>query len=38
MKPYQLVIAPIARDDLIDIYQYTIKQWGAKRTERYLCG
>tara|TARA_R110000868_G_scaffold72090_1_gene210283 strand:+ start:496 stop:792 length:297 start_codon:yes stop_codon:yes gene_type:complete len=36
MKPYQLVISPIARDDLTDISQYSTQQWGATQTERYL--
>ncbi|MFT7315553.1 MAG: plasmid stabilization system protein ParE [Paraglaciecola sp.] len=36
MKTYQLVILPIARDDLTDISQYSKQHWGPKQTERYL--
>ncbi|GAC18145.1 type II toxin-antitoxin system RelE/ParE family toxin [Paraglaciecola arctica] len=36
MKTYQLVISPIARNDLADISKYTTQNWRAKQTKGYL--
>lgn len=36
MSTCQLVIAPAARDDLTDIYQYGLSQWGQAQSEHYL--
>ena len=36
MPIYQLVIAPAAKNDLKDIYQYGLRQWGQARSDRYL--
>jgi toxin ParE1/3/4 len=33
---YQLVIAPVAKNDLKDIYQYGLRQWGQAQSESYL--
>jgi toxin ParE1/3/4 len=33
---YQLVIAPAAKNDLKDIYQYGLRQWGQAQSESYL--
>ena len=32
----QLVIAPAAKNDLKDIYQYGLRQWGRAQSESYL--
>ena len=37
MASYQLVIAPAAKDDLRDIYQYGLRQWGQAQSNRYLA-
>jgi len=37
MVPHQLVIAPAAKNDLKDIYQYGLRQWGEARSESYLA-
>ena len=36
MATYQLVIAPTAKADLGDIYQYGLRQWGQARSASYL--
>ena len=36
MPAHQLVIAPAAKTDLKDIYQYGLRQWGQARSDRYL--
>ncbi len=36
MASCQLVIAPAARNDLKDIYQYGLRQWGQARSKSYL--
>lgn len=36
MPKYQLVIAPAAKTDLKDIYQYGLRQWGLNRSKSYL--
>jgi toxin ParE1/3/4 len=36
MARYQLVIAPAAKNDLKDIYQYGLRQWGQAQSESYL--
>lgn len=36
MASHQLVIAPAAKNDLKDIYQYGLRQWGQARSESYL--
>jgi len=36
MPAHQLVIAPVAKTDLKDIYQYGLRQWGQTQSERYL--
>ena len=36
MASHQLVIAPAARNDLKEIYQYGLRQWGQARSESYL--
>lgn len=36
MASPQLVIAPAAKNDLKDIYQYGLRQWGQARSESYL--
>lgn len=33
---YQLAIAPAAKNDLKDIYQYGLRQWGRAQSESYL--
>ena len=37
MAPHQLVIAPAARNDLKEIYQYGLRQWGQARSDNYLA-
>ena len=32
----QLVIAPAAKNDLKDIYQYGLRRWGQLQSENYL--
>jgi toxin ParE1/3/4 len=36
MPAHQLVIAPAAKTDLKDIYQYGLRQWGQAQSDRYL--
>ena len=36
MAARKLVIAPAARNDLRDIYQYGLRQWGQAQSESYL--
>ena len=36
MASHQLVIAPAARNDLKEIYQYGLRQWGQAKSESYL--
>jgi toxin ParE1/3/4 len=36
MPVHQLVIAPAAKTDLKDIYQYGLRQWGQTQSESYL--
>ncbi len=36
MASHQLVIAPAAINDLKDIYQYGLRQWGQAQSESYL--
>mgnify|MGYP000054792174 FL=1 len=37
MASHQLVIAPAAKKDLKDIYQYGMRQWGQAKSESYLA-
>ncbi len=32
----QLIIAPAAKNDLRDIYQYGLQQWGQTQSDNYL--
>lgn len=36
MPARQLVIAPAARTDLKDIYQFGLRQWGQAQSDSYL--
>lgn len=36
MPTHQLIIAPAAKADLKDIYQYGLRQWGQAQSEAYL--
>jgi len=36
MASHQLVIAPAAKNDLKDIFQYGLRQWGQAQSESYL--
>ena len=36
MASHQLVIAPAAKDDLKEIYQYGLRQWGQSQSESYV--
>jgi plasmid stabilization system protein ParE len=36
MPVHQIVIAPAAKTDLKDIYQYGLRQWGQTHSESYL--
>ncbi|KRW82286.1 type II toxin-antitoxin system RelE/ParE family toxin [Marinobacter sp. P4B1] len=36
MASHQLVIAPAAKNDLKDIYQYGLRQWGQAQSESHL--
>ena len=36
MPASQLVIAPAAKADLKDIYQYGLRQWGQAQSDSYL--
>lgn len=37
MPAQQLVIAPAAKNDLKDIYQYGLRQWGQAQSNDYLA-
>ena len=36
MASHQLAIAPTAKNDLKEIYQYGLRQWGQSQSESYL--
>ncbi len=36
MPTHTLLIAPAAKADLQDIYQYGLQQWGQKQSDNYL--
>jgi toxin ParE1/3/4 len=36
MASHQLIIAPAAKNDLKEIYQYGLRQWGQAQSESYL--
>ncbi|GAA0345574.1 type II toxin-antitoxin system RelE/ParE family toxin [Bowmanella denitrificans] len=36
MSAYQLVIAPAAKSDIKEIYQYGVQHWGQAQSDRYL--
>lgn len=36
MASHQLVVAPAAKNDLKEIYQYGLRQWGRAQSESYL--
>lgn len=36
MSSYKLIISPIARDDLKDIYQFGMRSWGEAQSSKYL--
>ena len=36
MPAYKLIIAPAAKNDLKDIYQYGLRQWGQAQSDSYL--
>ena len=36
MSAHQLVIAPAAKNDLKDIYQYGLRKWGKVKSDSYL--
>lgn len=36
MPSHQLVIAPAAKADLKEIYQYGLRQWGQAQSDSYL--
>lgn len=36
MAIYQLVISPAAKNDLKEIYQYGLRQWGEIQSDNYL--
>ena len=36
MPAHQLIVAPTAKNDLKDIYQYGLRQWGQAQSDRYL--
>lgn len=37
MPALQLAIAPAAKNDLKDIYQYGLRQWGKAQSDNYLA-
>lgn len=37
MASHQLVIAPAAKEDLANIYQYGLRQWGQAQSDSYLA-
>ena len=36
MASHQLIIAPAAKNDLKEVYQYGLRQWGKTQSEGYL--
>jgi len=38
MPTYQLFVAPAAKEDLKDIYQYGLHHWGKVQSDNYLTG
>jgi toxin ParE1/3/4 len=36
MASYTLIVSPIARDDLKDIHQYGVRNWGVDQAASYL--
>ena len=36
MVRYQLLLAPAAKNDLRDIYEYGLRQWGQTQSKSYL--
>ena len=36
MSVYKLVVAPAAKNDLKEIYQFGVAQWGKAQSDRYL--
>ena len=36
MPAFQLIIAPAAKADLAEIYQYGLRQWGLIQSDSYL--
>ncbi|MGB0187812.1 MAG: type II toxin-antitoxin system RelE/ParE family toxin [Aequoribacter sp.] len=36
MASHHLIIAPAAKNDLKEIYQYGLRQWGRAQSESYL--
>lgn len=36
MSDYRLIISPVAHDDLREIYQFGLRNWGANQSSRYL--
>lgn len=36
MAAFKLIIAPAAKNDLEDIYQYGLRQWGQAQSDNYL--
>ena len=36
MAKHKLIIAPAAKTDLEDIYQYGLRQWGQVQSDHYL--
>ena len=36
MPKHALIIAPAAKADLKDLYQYGLRQWGQKQSDSYL--
>jgi len=37
MPDYKLFIAPAAKDDLTDIYQFGLSHWGKTQSDNYLA-
>lgn len=37
MSAHQLIIAPTAKADLKEIYQYGLRQWGQAQSDLYLA-
>jgi toxin ParE1/3/4 len=36
MSDYRLIISPVAQNDLKDIYQFSLRNWGANQSLKYL--